>query len=484
MGAQMTIKPSTAATATPDEAESMPAELSFLRESSASPSFKRARAEDDDERPVPPLSEADLGVSPAFLQDLILKTLHVRGASTGDVLSSYIHLPFWALDPALTGLQRQRHAQVLHSDGLSRRGCVFELTTEGRRRAREVFESSPYVGPAPVPIDRYRYWMHRLAVRRIQIGPEQVQRAMGHLVLDPSTLDVIGPAISSARSVFLYGEPGNGKTSVAEAAVNVFGDSIYVPYAVYADGEVVQLFDPVIHQPADPDPSEQASDLLSTAPDYDARFVRIKRPLVMVGGELTLDQLELQFDPRSGCHQAPPQMKANGGIFLIDDFGRQHVGPRELLNRWMVPLDRGVDFLTFPSGRRISIPFTCVVFFATNLTPGHIVEEAFLRRIRYRVKVFSPNREQYGEIFRRVCNAKGVPFREGVVDWLYREYYDGFGIVARACHPGDLINDVVDLAYHLGRAPALTEELVKRVCRSYFMDAPSVVEKRVIGEAR
>jgi hypothetical protein len=479
----MTMKPGVAAVAAREDVEELPAELAFLGESSTAPSHKRPRVEDDVERPVPPLSEADLGVSPSFLQDLVLKTLHVRGASTGDVLSSQIHLPFWALDPALTALQRQRHAQVLHSDGMSRRGCVFELTTEGRRRAREVFESSPYVGPAPVPIERYRYWLQRLSLRRIRIGLEQVQRAMSHLVLDPATLDVIGPAISSARSVFLYGDPGNGKTSIAEAAVNVFTDSIYVPHAVYADGEVIQLYDPVIHQIIEPEEAALGSDLLSTAPDFDARFVRIKRPLVMVGGELTLDQLELQYDPRSGCHQAPPQMKANGGVFLIDDFGRQHVGPRELLNRWMVPLDRGVDFLTFPSGRRISIPFSCVVFFATNLTPGHIVEEAFLRRIRYRVKVFSPNREQYAEIFRRVCDAKGVPYREGVVDWLYREYYDGFGIVARACHPGDLINDVVDLAYHLGRPPALTEELVKRVCRSYFMDAPSVVEKRVIGEA-
>lgn len=443
------------------------------------PASKRAQTEHDVERPLPPLSEADLGVSPSFLQELVLKTLHVRGASTGDKLASFIRLPFWAFDPALTSLQRQRLTQVLHSDGMSRRGCVFELTSEGRTRAREVFESSPYVGPAPVPIERYRYWMQRLAVRRSHIGPEQVQRAMNHLVLDPATLDVIGPAISSARSVFLYGEPGNGKTSVAEAAVNVFGDSIYVPYAVYADGEVVQLYDPVIHQAVDEQVDASSSDeLMAAGPDHDERFVRIKRPLVMVGGELTLAQLELQYDPRSGCHQAPPQMKANGGIFLIDDFGRQHVAPRDLLNRWMVPLDRGVDFLTFPSGRRVSIPFTCVVFFATNMTPSDIVEEAFLRRIRYRVKVFSPNRAQYAEIFQRVCLTKGIPYRAGVVDWLYREYYDGLGIVARACHPGDIINDVADLAFHLGRPAVLTEELVRRACRSYFMDAPSLVERR------
>jgi SpoVK/Ycf46/Vps4 family AAA+-type ATPase len=361
---------------------------------------------------------------------------------------------------------------------MGRRGYVFELTGEGRTRAREAFDANAYVGPAPVPIERYRYWVDRLALRRSHIGPEQVKRAMSHLVLDDATLDVIGPAINSARSVFLYGDPGNGKTSIAEAVVNVFQDSIYVPWAVYADGEVVQLYDPVIHQAIEDEPDENALPLMRPRADYDRRFVRIRRPLVMVGGELTLAQLELQYDARTGCYQAPPQMKANGGVFLIDDFGRQQVAPRDLLNRWMVPLDRGVDFLTFPSGRRVSIPFTCVVLFATNLSPSQIVDEAFLRRIRYRVRIFSPDRAQYREIFRRICEAKGVPFRQDVVDWLYREYYDGLGILPRACHPGDIITDVVDLADHIGRERELEDDLVRRACHSYFIDVPSLVERR------
>jgi predicted ATPase with chaperone activity len=460
-------------------------ELFLMRQPAAPAHGKRPRVEEGVERPLPPLSDADLGIPPLFLQELVLKSLHVRGASTGDALSGFIKLPFWALDPALMGLQRQRLAQVLHSDGLSRRGCVFELTSEGRTRAREIFEASPYVGPAPVPIERYRFWMERLAIRKSHIGPEQVQKAMSHLVLSPGALDVIGPAINSARSVFLYGDPGNGKTSVAEAVVNVFSDSIYVPWAVYADGEVVQLYDPVIHHALDEDPATQGSDLLvAAAPDFDERFVRIRRPLVMVGGELTLSQLELQYDPRSGCYQAPPQMKANGGVFLIDDFGRQQVAPRDLLNRWMVPLDRGIDFLTFPSGRRVSIPFTCVVFFATNLNPTDIVEEAFLRRIRYRVKLASPDRTQYGEIFERVCKARGVVYRPEVIEWLFRNFYEGMGIVARACHPGDIVSDILDLADHLGKPHALTNELVQRACKAYFLDAPSQVERRIDFDRR
>lgn len=441
----------------------------------------RPQVERRAERPAPPLSDADLGVSPVFLQELVLKTLHVRGASSGDALTSFIRLPFWALDPALTSLQRQRLAQVLHSDGMGRRGYLFELTAEGRTRAREVFESSPYVGPAPVPIERYRFWTERMAVRETHVGPEEVRRAMGHLILDEVTLDAIGPAINSARSVFLYGDPGNGKTSVAEAAVNVFTDAIYVPFAVYADGEVVQLYDPVIHHALDEEPEQRRRNddlLVEDGPGYDERFVRIKRPLVMVGGELTMPQLELQYDPRSGCYQAPPQMKANGGIFLIDDFGRQRMAPRDLLNRWMVPLDRRVDFLSFPSGRRVSIPFTCVVFFATNLSPYQIVEEAFLRRIRYRVRIFSPDRHQYAEIFERVCTAKNVRYQQAVVDWLYREYYDGLGIAPRACHPADIVNDILDLADHLSKPAALTRELVGKACRSYFIDAPSLIERK------
>jgi hypothetical protein len=423
------------------------------------------------DRPPAPTDFKDLGVGGKFFEQLVLKTLYTRGSSTGDQLSEYVRVPFWTMDDILMGFQRQQLAQTPKSVGMGRRGYTFELTAEGRARAREVLETDPYVGACPVPLDVYSYWMERQSVRGTHVGPDQVRAGFEHLVLDTRTIDLLGPAINSARSVFLWGDAGNGKTTISEAVVKIYGDSLYIPLAVYADGQVIQLYDPVVHEPVEPftRTESEEEDLVWPPPDVDQRWVRIKRPMVLVGGELTLDQLELKFDKNRGAFQAPPHMKANGGVFVIDDFGRQHVPPRDLLNRWMVPLDRGVDYLTFTSGRRASIPFACVVIFATNLDPEELVEEAFLRRIRYKIEIGSPERAHVTEILRRQCERRGIPFRPEAVDFLYREYYDRLGIEPRSCHPVDLVGDLQDLAAYLSRKPELTEEMLRHACDSYFM---------------
>ena len=431
------------------------------------PLWKGNGSEDDVVRPRVPESMGDIGLSSVFVEDLILKTLYSRGASSGDELSEVIKLPFWALDEALASFQRQKLVQILRSTGV-RRGAVFECTTEGRRRAREIFESSPYLGPAPVHIDRYHYWVRRQSVRRSQIGPTKVRDALSHLVLDPSIVETVGPAVNAGRSVFIYGDSGNGKSTISEAVVRMFGDSIYVPYAVYADGDVIQLFDPVTHEAVDDSVVDDGEPIVYPPPSHDKRFVRVRRPLVIVGGELTLEQLELNFDPHTGCYYAPPQMKANNGVFVIDDLGRQRVPTRDLLNRWMIPLDRGIDYLTFRTGRRVPIPFGCLVMFATNLNPAELVEEAFLRRIPYKIRIADPSKQDYAEIFRRACERKNVTFDSRAVDWIFQKFYEGMGISPRSCHAVDLVTHVVDLSSYMGTRPSLTPDLVARVSTAYF----------------
>jgi len=432
-------------------------------------------------QPPSPRDLADIGLPPQFVGDLILKTFYIRGALSGDRLAELVCLPFWALEDLLIQFQERKIIEVLRSEGLGRHGYTFELTGEGRARARVLMETAPYVGPAPVPMDQYTRGVELQSIRNVHVGPAKVKKGLEHLVLDAETVDLLGPAVNAARSVFLYGEPGNGKTTISEAVVRMFGDHIFIPYSVYADGQVIQLYDPVAHQIIpDDEPAEDASSpsFLAPPPSYDRRYLKIERPMVMVGGELTLDQLELRWDAEAGFYQAPPQMKANGGVFVIDDFGRQRVAPQDLLNRWMVPLDRGIDFLSFRSGQRATIPFATLVVFATNLNPHELMDEAFLRRIRHKVEIGSPTPAQYAEIFRRQCERRGITFRTEAVDWLYLEYYGRRGIHPRGCHPIDLVSEIADLAAFLDQKPDLSVELLAHACNSYFVSmSPEIGEK-------
>jgi len=430
--------------------------------------------------PQAPRDLSEIGLPQGFLPNLIIKILYVRGALSGDRLSSLIRLPFWAIEDDLETFQKRKLVEVLRSEGMGRRGYIFDLTTEGRNRARTLMQVQPYTGPAPVALEQYAEWVERQSIRTPYVGPDLVEKGLSHLVLDAETIELVGPAINSALSMFLYGAAGNGKSTLAEAIINIFTDEIFIPYAIHADGQVIQLFDPVTHTPVDDDvptdDEEAQGPIMFPPPSFDRRFIRIKRPLIIVGGELTLDQLELRWDANSGAYQAPPQMKANGGIFVIDDFGRQRLHPRELLNRWMYPLDRGEDFLTFTSGRRAAIPFAPFVVFATNMDPFELVEEAFLRRIRYKIEIKSPNKEEFTEIFRRLCKIHGVEFQQSAVDFIYLQYYIRYGIAPRGCHPRDLLRDLIDYAAFLGRPPSLSEDMLDHSCRSYFMSLQQMNE--------
>lgn len=423
--------------------------------------------------PVPDSLE-ETGLSAAFVSDLLIKTLYRLGARTGNQLGNIIRLPFALLDEELMTLQRRHLIEVRAASGHGRRGYTFDLTMEGRGRGREALVSSSYVGPAPVTVDQYTEWIGNHNVSRLHVDREAVIEGLEHLVLADDFIDILGPGISSGTSLFLYGDAGNGKTVIAEAIAQLLGGNMYVPHAVEIEGQIIQMYDPTFHRAVGkPDPAENGgSPWVQPPPEYDHRFIRIERPVVIVGGELTLDQLELHFDPHSGVYRAPPQLKANGGAFIIDDFGRQRVHPRELLNRWMVPLERHVDFLNLPIGHKLLVPFECLLIFATNLNPADLVEEAFLRRIRYKIHVGNPSREQYDEIFRRVCSERKLQYAPEAVSFIYDEFYGRLGFEPRSCHPRDLLGHVVDLARYTNTASVLSEEKLDLACRAYFLEVP------------
>ena len=424
--------------------------------------------------PIAPETIADTGLSPEAITELLLKTLYVQGARSGQELIDAICLPFTIVDELLLTLQHQRLIEVKRTVGAGRGGYIFDLTNAGSERAREAMAAGQYVGPAPVPLEHYRTWIERQSIRNVHVTRERLTAAFADLVLDPAFVESLGPAVNSAKSLFIFGDPGNGKTVMAEVMAGLLGGSFYLPYAVDIGGQIMVVYDPVYHRPVAPDDLSGAAnepEWLRDVPNHDRRYARVARPVVMTGGELTLDQLDLQYDRDTKMYQAPFQVKANGGVLILDDFGRQRVPPRELLNRWILPLEKRMDFLTLHTGSKFPVPFECLLIFATNLDPGELVEEAFLRRIHYKVKAQSPTRAQYEEIFQRCAAARDIPYRPEAVAQIYRDFYEGRGIAPRGCHPRDLTDHVCDIARFLEVAPTFSSDLLDRACRSYFLDA-------------
>lgn len=424
--------------------------------------------------PPVPQSVRDTGLTAEAINDLLLKTLYVQGLRTGQQLVDSICLPFDILDEQLMGSQQRRLVEVRGTSGLGRIGYGFDLTGQGRERAREALDASQYVGAAPITLTMYREWVHKQTIQNVHVTRDRIADGFRDVVLNTELFETLGPAINSAKSLFLFGDSGNGKTLITEAIAGMLGGSLFVPHAVDVDGQILAVYDSVYHRPAkDPEqaytPAHATSLWRRTELEYDRRFARVQRPVVMVGGELTLDQLDLQYDHSTKMYQAPFQMKANGGILIIDDFGRQRVPPKDLLNRWIVPLEKRLDFLTLHTGGKFPVPFDCLLVLSTNLDPTDLADEAFLRRIRYKVSVNSPSPEQYTEIFKRVCAARGIPFMQSGVDFLYREFYERLGIAPRSCQPRDLLDHVGDIARFLDVPPAMTDDLLNRACLSYFV---------------
>jgi hypothetical protein len=411
----------------------------------------------------------DLGLSETFLSQLILRHCFYLEIFTIKNLAERLKLNFTIIQDLVDNLIHERCVEVRGSDSHQITGVMlgmsnrYTLTDEGKRRAFQLIEYDGYVGPAPVTLDSYWNQVTVQSIQSTEHSLEDLQRAFQGLVIPQGILEQLGPALMSGKSLFLYGPSGNGKTSIAFRLGEIWQDAVLIPYALYVDGHVIRIFDEITHRPV----GKTALDSESG----DRRWVLCHRPCLVVGGELTLGMLDLAYNPARRYYGAPLQLKANNGIFVIDDFGRQQISPQVLLNRWILPLENRKDFLCLSTGQQFGIPFDQLLVFATNLEPEELLDPAFLRRIRAKVKVCDTDTLQFKEIFRLNCQQYQLDYIEETVEYLLEKYYNGNGNnrAIAACHPRDLIEQILDYCHFNKLPPLLTKDNLDRACQVYFI---------------
>ncbi len=425
------------------------------------------------EAPRAPQSLHACGLTLMQVAELALKELYLHGSLLGVDVARHMRLPFPIVDEALRVLKGQKTIEVSSGDVIGTASYCFNLTELGTRRAKDALQKCGYVGPAPVSLEQYNEQCRRQAVSHIDCTPAALRQAMTGMIIPEGLLQELGPAVCSGKSIFIYGPPGNGKTIVAKALgrfLNEYGGEIYIPYAIQTESAVITMLDPTIHQTTDDSDlfsNEQTGGDELMSDTVDLRWRRIRRPVVVTGGELTLEMLDLRYNDSSNFYTAPLHIKANGGVFLIDDFGRQLVSPRDLLNRWILPLEEHMDYLTLSTGKKIGVPFEQLIIFSTNIDPEELVDEAFLRRIRHKIHIGSPSREVYTDIFRLTCQAKGLQYSDDVVEFLFANYYDQ-GSRPRSSDPRDLLEIVQSICRFTGQSPVVTPELIAEATSRFF----------------
>jgi hypothetical protein len=431
--------------------------------------------------PVSPHTLHDSGLTLMQISNLVMKQLYLHDNLLGVDIARHIRLPFQVVDESIRFLKDSKVIEVSSGDVIGTASYRFNLTDLGNNRAREAFDQCRYVGPAPVPLDAYVKQCELQSVAATECYPEELSIAFSDMIIKPELLQELGPAVCSGKSIFIYGPPGNGKTMVAKGLgkfLNNRGGEIYVPYAIQAENSIITVFDPTLHETTD-DAELARYESMSTAvrsgstgEEYldhapDLRWRRIRRPVVITGGELTLQMLDLQYNETSAFYTAPLHIKSNGGVFLIDDFGRQILSPRDLLNRWILPLEERIDYLTLATGRKFSVPFEQLIIFSTNLDPRELVDEAFLRRIRHKIRIDSPNRELFTEIFQLACRARNIPYNPAAIDFLYLTYYDK-GKPPRSSDPRDLLEIILSICRFRRQPVVLTPEIMAEATEQFF----------------
>ena len=416
--------------------------------------------------PVPRTVEAT-GLPFSFLCDLVLKVLYFNGSMLGGDLARHVRLPFSLVERTLKFLSDEGYCSstgvqmtAMDAGESIGTGMQFLISSAGRARARELIQLNQYAGPAPVRVEDYSAVAQHQALAPVRVTPSALDEALGHLVLPEDLLVRLGPALNARQAIFIYGPPGNGKTSIAEACAGLLGDPLFVPHALYVHGEVIRFFDPIHHSAVE-----------LGLPPHDRRWQLVQRPVVKVGGELLPRMLDLGFDPLLGFYEASLQLKANGGLFLVDDFGRQqHMQASDLLNRLIVPLERGVDHLNIArAGTSIAVPFTNLLVLSTNLRPSDLMDEAFLRRVRFKVLVPDPTEDEYRAIWQRECQRAEVPWEPRAVEDLLERHYRGAGRALHGVHPRDLLEHVVQAARYRGEPARLTPASIDLACETYFV---------------